>query len=205
MSNERECILYRWWRADGALLYVGKSISLFARISAHRGSSAFFSSAATMTIERFPNETELAEAEVRAIRDEHPLFNVMHNRGGGSPKMLLPVPSPEKTLASHWVTIEADQILVGDVVRYTFDDEVVLQGLVDDDLYDCDEHDEDDDLCVGWIIWADSGAIELAHAADFGLGTLEKWLSLDSEDATKDRIFSEWLHGRARQIGALVA
>lgn len=205
MGSEREFILYRWWRADGTLLYVGKSVSLFARIAAHRKSSEFFAAAATMTIQRLESEAELAVAEVQAIRDEHPLFNVMHNRNGGIPKMLLPAPAPEQTVASHWVTIDADQIHVGDVVRHTFDDEVMLQGIVDDDLYECDEHDEDDETCVGWIIWTDSGSVELSHAADFGLGTLEKWLSLDSEDTTKDRVFSAWLHGRASQIGALVA
>lgn len=204
MSNEREFILYRWWRADGTLLYVGKSVSLFARISSHRKSSAFFSAAATMTIERFPDAVALAEGEVLAIQNEHPIYNVMHNGAAGVPKMLTPLPQPGQTVASHWVTIDAESIRVGDVIRYTFDDEIYVQGIVDDDLYDCDEHD-DADICNGWIIWTDSGSVEQWHEGDFGLGELDKWLTLDASDETKDRIFSAWLHGRARQIGQVAA
>src|SRR5690606_30075707 len=110
---------------DGTLLYVGKSVSVFARISAHRKSSAFFSDAATMTIERFPDEAALAVAEVRAIREEHPIYNVMHNGGDGIPRMLLPMPSLEKQVASHWTTVDPSHVQIGDLIRHTFDDEVV--------------------------------------------------------------------------------
>lgn len=201
--NEREPILYRWWRADGTLLYVGKSISLFARISAHRKSSAFFPSAATMTIERFPDDVALAAAEIAAIRDEHPLYNVAHNRRTGEPRMLIPVSSPAEKVASHWARIDAESIQVGDLIRYSFDDEVVFQGLVDDDLYDCEDC-EDLDACVGWIVWADDGTVEICHDWEFGLGQLQKWISVDAEDETKSRIFGAWLHGRAR-LGYLEA
>lgn len=192
--NEREPILYRWWRADGTLLYVGKSVSLFARVSSHRKSSSFFPTAATMTIERFPDEASLAEAEVRAIREEHPLHNVAHNRVGGSPRMLLPIPSASQRVASHWATIDPDTIQIGDLIRYSFDDEVVLQGLVDDQLYDCADHDD----CEGWIIWADDGTVEICHEAEFALGGVEKWISLDADDETISNAFGAWLHGRAR-------
>lgn len=192
--SEREPILYRWWGADGTLLYVGKSVSLFARISSHRKSSKFFSSAATMTIERFPDELSLSAAEVRAIREEHPLYNVAHNREAGSPRMLLPKPSVEQTVASHWITIAPNAIQVGDLIRYAFDGEVVLQGLVDDELYDCEDHDD----CEGWIVWADDGSVEICHEAEFGLGDLQKWLSIDADDETKSHAFGAWIHGRAR-------
>jgi len=76
----RACILYRWWDADDRLLYVGKSISLFARIESHRNRSRFFDEATKMTIERYPDQLSLAEAEVRAIRSERPPYNVAHNR-----------------------------------------------------------------------------------------------------------------------------
>lgn len=194
--SEREPILYRWWRNDGTLLYVGKSVSLFARISSHRKSSKFFSSAATMTIERFPDESSLATAEVRAIREEHPLYNVVHNRESGSPRMLLPTPSVEQTVASHWMSIDTGSVQVGDLIRYTFDDEVVLQGIVDEELYDCEDHDE----CEGWIVWVDDGSVQICHEAEFALGELQKWLSIDAEDETKSHAFGAWIHGRARLL-----
>lgn len=197
MTALREPILYRWWREDGALLYVGKSVSLFARISAHRKSSPFFSSAATMTIERFPDERTLAEAEVRAICDEHPMYNVAHNTGGGVPRMLLPMPSAEQKVASHWTKTDAGSIQIGDLIRYSFDEEIVMQGIVDDELWDCDQCD-DPDACRGWIVWSDDGEVELCHEADLALGELEKWLSLDSDDHAKDHAFGAWMHGRMR-------
>lgn len=195
--NEREPILYRWWGEDGTLLYVGKSISLFARIAAHRKSSGFFPSAATMTIERFPDEAALAIAEVVAIREEHPLHNVAHNRAAGSPRMLLPETPEEKQVASHWTTISAEAIEIGDLVRWTLDDEVTMQGLVDEHLYDCGDCD-DPGACIGWVIWADDGSVEYCHSWEFGLGLLEKWVSIDAEDETIANSFGAWLHGQAR-------
>ena len=45
-NRDRKYVLYRWWDADGRLLYVGKSLSLLSRISSHKNSSAFFDKAA---------------------------------------------------------------------------------------------------------------------------------------------------------------
>lgn len=191
-----EFILYRWWDAEGNLLYVGKSISLFARISAHRKSSAFFPEATQMTIERFPDEVTLAVAEVNAIRDEHPLYNIVHKREGGTPRKLAAAP---QTVASHWASIDGDDIQIGDLIRHTQDGEVVLQGLVDDDLYDCEDCD-DTESCIAWIVWADDGAVQYCHEAEFALGGLEKWLSIDADDETIANAFGAWLHGRARLI-----
>lgn len=79
--STRACILYRWWDAQGNLLYIGKSMNVFGRIEQHRRNSRFFEEAATMTMERFPDALALGEAEVAAIRSEHPPYNVAHNRG----------------------------------------------------------------------------------------------------------------------------
>lgn len=73
-------ILYRWWDADGNLLYVGKSISVLSRVEQHRNNSEFFDEATTMTIERYPDERTLADAEVAAIRAERPTYNIIYNR-----------------------------------------------------------------------------------------------------------------------------
>lgn len=74
----REFILYRWWDAEGRLLYVGKSVSVLARIARHRKESPFFQDAVSMTMQRFPDAESLAKAEVEAIHNEGPLHNVRH-------------------------------------------------------------------------------------------------------------------------------
>lgn len=78
--TRRACILYRWWDAEGKLLYIGKSTSVLARIASHSRYSKFFEEAVSMTIERFPDESTLGFAEVAAIRAERPPYNIVHNR-----------------------------------------------------------------------------------------------------------------------------
>lgn len=73
-------ILYRWWDADGKILYIGKSIAVLSRAESHRNRSKFFDEAVMMTMERYPDELTLAQAEVAAINAERPPYNVAHNR-----------------------------------------------------------------------------------------------------------------------------
>jgi hypothetical protein len=79
--TRRVPVLYRWWDADGKLLYIGKSIAVLGRIEQHRRNSKFFEEAASMTMERYPDETSLGLAEIEAIRTERPPYNIAHNRG----------------------------------------------------------------------------------------------------------------------------
>lgn len=70
-------VLYRFFDADGALLYVGKSTHAWDRFAEHRRGSAFYPDAAAVTLQRgFVSEAELAAAEVSAIRSENPRFNI---------------------------------------------------------------------------------------------------------------------------------
>jgi Nuclease subunit of the excinuclease complex len=74
MSND--LVLYRFFDADGALLYVGKSINVWRRLGAHRRGSEFYPEAASVTLQRgFGSESELAAAEAAAIRAERPRYN----------------------------------------------------------------------------------------------------------------------------------
>jgi hypothetical protein len=66
--------LYRWFAGDGTLLYVGESISLFNRIASHRA-SPWHETARTMTVEAHKNKDDARAAELRAIRNENPLWN----------------------------------------------------------------------------------------------------------------------------------
>lgn len=199
MTGTRECILYRWWDTDGTLLYVGKSVSLFSRIAAHRTSSAFFSSAAMMTLERFPDEKALADAEVKAIRTEHPAYNVAHSIPGGSPKKVV-VADPDSLTSSHWADVKSSEIRWGTVLRLLGDSGVVLQGVVDDDLYECQECEEADDDCTAWIVWADDGSTVDVHDWEIDLYDSKQWVSLDANDVTKDEMFSRWFNLRDKAL-----
>lgn len=66
--------LYRHWSVAGDLLYVGRSLNAVRRLSQHRR-SPWYQEIATVTIDKFPSEEAVHEAEVRAIRTERPRYN----------------------------------------------------------------------------------------------------------------------------------
>ncbi len=72
--------LYRHFANDGALLYVGVSLSWPARTKAHSRNAQWFNQVARVEIEHFPTRDEALEAERAAIKSEHPKHNIMHNR-----------------------------------------------------------------------------------------------------------------------------
>lgn len=82
-----DLVLYRFFDADGGLLYVGIAARFWTRFSAHRRTSEFFPEAATVTMQRgFASRDDLLAAEAAAIRAEKPQFNVVHNRPKPKPK-----------------------------------------------------------------------------------------------------------------------
>lgn len=80
-QRSTETQLYRHFDADGALLYVGVSLSAVARHVSHERFSAWFPQVKTITVEVFPTRDKALAAETRAIRKEKPRFNV-----AGAPK-----------------------------------------------------------------------------------------------------------------------
>lgn len=74
------CSLYRHFANDGALLYVGISLSWPARTKAHAGGSRWFDLVAKVEIERFETRDAALDAERNAIKAEKPQFNIIHNR-----------------------------------------------------------------------------------------------------------------------------
>lgn len=72
--------LYRHFSSEGALLYVGISLSWPARTKAHVKGSRWFDNVARVEIERFPSRQAALDAEREAIKSEHPQFNIIHNR-----------------------------------------------------------------------------------------------------------------------------
>lgn len=70
----RACV-YRYFNAEGALLYVGSTKSPAARHSQHGSRSPWAGSIAVQTVDWFETEEAAAKAERLAIAAEKPLYN----------------------------------------------------------------------------------------------------------------------------------
>ncbi len=72
--------LYRHFNADGRLLYVGISVSSILRYMCHRLTSVWLNDVRSMTIEPFPDKGSAKIAELNAIRNEFPVYNVQQSK-----------------------------------------------------------------------------------------------------------------------------
>ena len=72
--------LYRHFDKDGALLYVGISLSPVYRLSQHREASAWFKEIRNVTIVQFDTRKEALSAEKSAIISEKPIHNKTHRK-----------------------------------------------------------------------------------------------------------------------------
>ena len=70
--------LYRYYDADGRLLYVGISLSVIERTASHAANSDWFWNISTMSVEWFDDRTSAEVAEAAAIRSQKPLHNKAH-------------------------------------------------------------------------------------------------------------------------------
>jgi predicted GIY-YIG superfamily endonuclease len=68
--------LYRHFDSAGVLLYVGISLSTFARLRQHKDHSRWFEKVATVSIENFDTREKAMAAERKAIKTESPQFNI---------------------------------------------------------------------------------------------------------------------------------
>ena len=73
--------LYRFFDADGALLYIGITNCLPRRFERHEGEKPWFAHVARVTVEHHPDRDAALVAERIAIQQEKPRYNVVHNRG----------------------------------------------------------------------------------------------------------------------------
>lgn len=71
--------LYRWYDADGLLLYIGITEDLAGRTSSHERKSSWAAFAVRRTVTYLPDRASAETAERFAIYDECPLFNHQHN------------------------------------------------------------------------------------------------------------------------------
>jgi predicted GIY-YIG superfamily endonuclease len=74
--------LYRFFAADGRLLYVGITGSLSGRLMSHNSDKPWFTQIATATFQHHRTRTEAIKAELLAIHREGPLYNVAGNARG---------------------------------------------------------------------------------------------------------------------------
>lgn len=92
--------LYRWFDAEGRLLYVGISVSAAERAAQHRAHKSWWAEVANMTVEHFSCRAEAQERERLAITGEKPTHNINYNTPRrthtASPRPPRPAPVPCK-------------------------------------------------------------------------------------------------------------
>lgn len=103
MNTRDDFVLYRFFDAAGALLYIGVTARSWQRFYEHFKHSAFYPEVAVVTLQRgFADLAELYRAEQASIQSEDPRYNIAR---GYTP---LP-PFDWETPLSEWVVDAASQ------------------------------------------------------------------------------------------------
>lgn len=68
--------LYRFWDTEGLLLYVGITARPWERWKAHRNEKPWWEEVASVTLQNFASREEVIVAELKAIREEKPRYNI---------------------------------------------------------------------------------------------------------------------------------
>jgi predicted GIY-YIG superfamily endonuclease len=76
--------LYRFYDADGVLLYVGITADPGVRFKKHRHDKEWWTQVATIRIQKLPTRAAVLAAEKKAISDERPLWNIAHNNAAAA-------------------------------------------------------------------------------------------------------------------------
>ncbi len=79
--------LYRFFGSADQLLYIGITLNPASRFTQHRHDKPWWAEVARITLEPYPTREAVIAAERRAIGNEQPIHNVIHNgrvrRSGG--------------------------------------------------------------------------------------------------------------------------
>lgn len=75
----RNCNLYRYFDADGLLLYVGIAFNPVSRLERHSIDDNWFREIKTITVETFNSRNIALKMEEAAIKREKPKYNKIHN------------------------------------------------------------------------------------------------------------------------------
>ncbi len=78
-ADLKPLVLYRFFDAEDALLYVGITNSPQGRYNQHRGDKRWFKDVVRSTMEHFKTREELEAAEIIAIQTEKPKYNIRHS------------------------------------------------------------------------------------------------------------------------------
>lgn len=73
--------VYRFYDADGTLLYVGMSAALPSRLAEHSSVQPWWAHVATIKLEHYSDRDSAREAERQAIETEMPVHNVAGRPG----------------------------------------------------------------------------------------------------------------------------
>lgn len=71
--------LYRFYNAADELLYIGITNRIPRRLGQHSDTKPWYTEVATITVEHHPTRMVALNVEKRAIKAEHPRYNVVHN------------------------------------------------------------------------------------------------------------------------------
>lgn len=111
-------VLYRFFNADGDLLYVGMTKNPGQRLAGHSSNQSWWREVANVTMEHCDTRAALKRAERDAIRNESPKYNVVHNKPT----------SGVRTIKFCGITIELDEV-AGVITLH--DTRWVMNGLAD--------------------------------------------------------------------------
>lgn len=75
-NRSSSCSLYRFFNSNGRLLYVGISWSVAHRLKEHRTTQAWWHQVQTITIETHSTREAALTAEITAIQNERPRYNI---------------------------------------------------------------------------------------------------------------------------------
>jgi len=79
MESIEKHSLYRHFDKNDNLLYVGISVDPLNRLKDHKQQAIWFEQISRVDIEKFDNRKDVIRAEIEAIRNEAPVFNVKYN------------------------------------------------------------------------------------------------------------------------------
>ena len=80
-NNEDEVTaLYRYFDAEGRLLYVGITIMPMSRQKDHKAGSAWYPDFSYQTVEKYRTRADAMKAEREAIKSEKPMHNITYLR-----------------------------------------------------------------------------------------------------------------------------
>ncbi|NEA22625.1 GIY-YIG nuclease family protein [Actinomadura bangladeshensis] len=100
--HDQRTVLYRFFDADGQLLYVGITDRAGTRWERHMSDQPWWPDVQRQMSEWYPSREQAEAAELTAIREERPLYNTMH--AGTEPLGIFLLAEPWACRLCRWTT-----------------------------------------------------------------------------------------------------